>query len=687
MLKNYLKIGFRNIKQYPLRHFIHVFGLAIGITSCFIVFKLTHFEHSFDTFHEDGDQIYRVNTMVDYGNGRVSTSPGTPQPLNEALKNEIPSIEVTAPLYDAGNLAVRSGDESKNLGVSDHVGYVDNGYFELFNYEWLAGEPFSALDQPNAVVLTAKSAKKYFGDQPLNQIIGNELLYGDTIQVIVKGVVADLAKPSDFIFTDFISYSTVFNNYDTDNADNWASLSTLSQMFVKLFPQQKETTLGGLTAAHKKYVSPENDWMIGFDLEPLQEVHFSSTFNGHVGNKSTLKGLMIIGFLILIIACVNFINLETAQAQLKSKEVGIRKSLGSSRKQLIGQFLLATYLIILFAIISGILMSHVVVIYFENLLPTEFQLNFFAWENIAFFLTLSLFVLFVCGIYPAFVISKYSPVKAINNKIGKNQKFDINYFLRKNLIVIQFGFSIAFIIVVLAIKSQMDFLMNKDLGYEKEAIVYIETPRDGSFAKNSTLKNELLSVPGVEAVSLSFDELMSGSLLTTNVGYEIGGELEEVELQMKMSDTSYLQLHEVPLLAGRYFRNSKKEIILNAAALKKLGLSSPPDAIGKPLNYRDSELIVVGVIDDIHTRSMYEAVKPTMFTYSESSFNVNIKLASEVNISATLDDLHKSYKKIYPNEAQSFQFLDETVANFYKNELRLRKILFFATALAIFLSA
>ncbi|SMG08052.1 ABC-type transport system, involved in lipoprotein release, permease component [Marivirga sericea] len=683
MLKNYIKIAVRNIKRYPLRHFIHVFGLAIGITSCFVVFKLINFEYSFDSFHQDGDQIYRVNTMVDYGR-MISISPGTPQPLNEALKNEIPSIEITAPLYDAGKLTVRSGDESKNLGVTDHVSYVDNGYFELFNYKWLAGEASYALDEPNTVVLTLKSAKKYFGNQSLNQIIGNELLYGDTIRAIVKGVVANHTKTSDFVFTDFISYSTVFNK---QGEDNWSSLSTLSQMFVKLLPQQKEATLDGLAAVHKKYVSPENDWMTGFDLEPLQEVHFSSTFNGHVGNKKTLNGLMIIGFLILIIACVNFINLETAQAQLKSKEVGIRKSLGSSRKQLIGQFLLATYLIILFAIISAILLSHVVVIYFENLLPSGFHLNFFAWENIAFVLTVSLFVLFVCGIYPAFVISKYSPVKALKSKIGKRKKFDINYFLRKNLIVVQFGFSIVFIIVVLAIKSQMNFLLNKDLGYEKEAIVYIDTPRNGSFAKNSTLKNELLIVPGVDAVSLSFDELMSGSLFTATVGHETSGELEEVELQMKMSDTSYLRLHEVPLLAGRYFRNSKNEIILNNAALKKIGFGSPAEAIGKPLNYRGSELIVVGIIDDIHTRSMYEAVKPTMFTFSETSFNVNIKLASEVNIPATLDDLQKSYKKIYPNEAQSFQFLDETVANFYKNEFRLRKILFFATALAIFLSA
>jgi ABC-type antimicrobial peptide transport system permease subunit len=367
--------------------------------------------------------------------------------------------------------------------------------------------------------------------------------------------------------------------------------------------------------------------------------------------------------------------------------VGIRKSLGSSRKQLIGQFLIATYLIILLAILSGILLSHLVVIYFENLLPAGFNLNFLAWENFAFLLALSLLVLFFCGIYPAIVISRYSPVKAIKSKSAKYQKFDVNYFLRKNLIVIQFGFSIAFIIVVLAIKSQMDFLMTKDLGYEKEAIVYIETPRDADFDKNSTLKNELLAVPGEEDVSLSFDELMSGSLMIATIGHEIIGELEEMDLQMKMSDTSYLPLHDVPLLAGRYFRNNGQEIIVNVAALTKLGVNSPSEAIGKQISYRDSNLIVVGVIDDIHTRSMYEAVKPTIFTYSETAYNVNIKLASEVNLPTTLENLQKSYKKIYPNEAKSFQFLDEAVANFFKNEIRLRKILFFATVLAIFLSA
>jgi ABC-type antimicrobial peptide transport system permease subunit len=303
-------------------------------------------------------------------------------------------------------------------------------------------------------------------------------------------------------------------------------------------------------------------------------------------------------------------------------------------------------------------------------------------------LGLSILVLFFCGIYPAIVISGYSPLKAINSKSAARQKFDFNYFLRKNLIVIQFGFSIAFIIVVLAIKAQTDFLMNKDLGYKKEAIVYIETPRHADFDRNSVLKNELLSVYGVEDVSLSFDELMSGSLMTGTVKHEINGDLEEMEMQVKMSDTSYLQLHEVALLAGRYFTSNEREIILNSAALTKLGLTSPIEAIGKQLSYRDLDLLVVGVIGDIHTRSMYEAVKPTMFMYSESLlYTANIKLAAEVNLPATIKNLRNSYKKIYPSEVHSFQFLDETVKNFYKNEIRLQEILYFATVLAIFLSA
>lgn len=688
MLKNYIKIAFRNIKRYPLRNFIHFFGLAIGITVCFVVFKLTYFEYSFDTFHKDADRIYRVNTQVDYFGDGATPNPGTPAPLAEAIENEITGIEVTAPLTKIGTLLVRNGAGNKDLSLNESIAFADNGFFKIFDYNWLAGEPSTALTEPNSVVLTEESAKKYFGDRSISSIIGNDLLYGDTLRVIVKGVVADQTRPTDFIFTDFLSNATLQNN-DKNKAENknWSSINSYSQLFVKLYPEQELATLNRLSALNRKYVSGNSDWIKGFSLEPLQGVHFFSTFNGHKGSKKTLNGLMLIGLLILIIACVNFINLETAQAKMKMKEVGIRKSLGSSRKQLIAQFLIETYLIILMAIIGSALLSNFVILYFDNLLPKAFSLNYFEWNNIIFFIGLSVFILFLCGLYPAFVISKYSPIKNIRSRHETSRRFDLNYFLRKNMIVIQFTFSIAFIIVVLAVKTQIDFLMNKDLGYNKESIVFIETPSKTNDSKAAVVKNEFLSVPGVAHASLSFDALMSGSLMMGSVKYEGEDEQEELELQIKVADTSYLPLHDIKILAGRNLRNSKHEIILNKTACEKLGVNDPIEAVGKRLLYRDREMVVVGVINDIHTRSMYENTKPTMFIYNDDGLHtLNVAISSGVNLTTVLAELQKRYKAVYPTEAYSFQFLDETVAGFYKKEKRLGEILLFATVMAIFLS-
>ncbi len=688
MLLNYLKIALRNIKRHSLRSFIHVIGLSIGIAACFVIYNLVSYEYSFDTFHQDGEKINRVTTVTSSG-VEDYPNPGSPIPLADAVRNEMKSAENVTQLYTAYRWLVESADKEDNYGITNKAVFTDPQYFEFFNYEWLAGNPTS-LEDAYSVVLTQSTAEKYFGEASLNSIMGKELIYTDSIRVTVTGVVADLKQQTDLNFTDFLSYSTLLNNphiRKSRNVDAWGTVNSSAQLFVKVDPEKNAEAKEELLAITNKYIEADGDWTTAFDLEPLSQLHFTSNFSNHTADKSTLNGLIAIAFFILIIACINFINLETAQSKLRAKEVAVRKTLGSSRKQLVSQFLAETYLLIITSIILAVLLSELGIIYFEEVLPENFIFSYFSFQNLLFLFGLSILVLLFSGFYPASILSGFSPIKALRTKQFTGRRFNFQYFLRKNLIVFQFASSIAFIVVILGINAQINFLMEKEVGFNKEAVLHINTPFKDSLSKTELLKTKLETIAGVKNVALSSDMLISNSLWTTSVDYEVDGQLEEINIQSKIGDTSYLALYEVPLLAGRNFSTDETEIVVNEAALENFGISTPQEALGQTVIYDSTNLSIVGVIPDIHTQSMYAAIRPMMMGFDKRNlYTVNVKLASMVDIEQTLEKMKEAYRGVYPNETYEFQFLDETVENFYRSEVRLRKVLFFSTAIAILIS-
>ncbi|MBK6266365.1 ABC transporter permease [Marivirga sp. S37H4] len=688
MLINYLKIALRNIKRHSLRSFIHVIGLSIGIAACFVIYNLVAYEYGFDTFHTEKEKINRITTVT--GNGEENyPNPGTPIPLAEAVRNEMKSAEAVTQIYTSYRWLVESADKKDNFGLTNKAVFTDPEYFDFFEYEWLAGSP-ATLKEAHTVVLTQSTAQKYFGDTSPNSVIGKELIYTDTIRATVTGIVADLKEQTDLIFTDFLSYATILNNQHirkSRNVDSWNTVNSSSQIFVKIDSKKTAMAKEELLAITDKYIEKEGNWTTNFNLEPFSELHFEGNFSNYSADKSKLNGLIAIAFFILVIACINFINLETAQSKLRAKEVAVRKTLGSSRKQLVWQFLTETYLLIFTAIILSIFISELSIIYFKEVLPEGFNYSYFSVENLLFLLGLSLIVLLLSGFYPASVLSGFSPIKALRSTQSSGRRFNFQYFLRKNLIVFQFASSIAFIIVVLGISAQINYLMKKDVGFNKEAVVHINTPFKDTLSKTEILKSKLESISGVKTVSLSSDILISSSLWTTSVDYEVNGQKEEINIQSKIGDTSYLGLYEVPLLAGRNYTTDETEIVVNEATLERLGILNHEEALGKSVIYDSLNLNIVGVIPDIHTQSMYAAIRPMMMGYDKRNlFTVNVKLASMVDITQTMEEMKSTYQQVYPNETYEFQFLDETVESFYKSEVRLRKVLFFATAIAILIS-
>jgi len=688
MLFNYLKIAFRNIKRHSLRSFIHVIGLSIGIAACFVIYNLVSYEYSFDTFHPEKENIHRVMSITGNAEEQWPNS-GTHFPLAEAVRNELPIATEVNHFYTSNSIMVKSADGEKNYGRQSGVIYADSSYFQMFPYEWLSGNKVTALKDMNALVLTEKAMQKYFGDISPAEALGKELIFADTIPTKVTGVVADFKGNSDFTFTEFISIATILNKESFRNefhVDNWENVTSSSQLFIKIDPNDFQEAEKTLLAIRDKYIEQEDDWKTDFSLEPLSELHFSQPYSTKAADKKVINGLIAIGFFILFIACVNFINLETAQAKLRSKEVGVRKSLGSSRKQLIAQFLTETFLIIVCAITIALFFSELGVEYFKDILPSGPSFEYWSVNNVVFLSLLSLVILLLSGFYPALLLSGYSPVKALKGDRTLKKGFDFQYFLRKNLTVLQFTLSIAFIIVVIAVSGQIEYLLKKDVGFNKEAVMYTFTAFDFNDKRNEVLRDELKKQSFIKEVSLSSEMLIYQGLWTTSVSLAEDTSDFELGIQIKKADTAYINLYDVPLIAGRNFRIDAEETLINEMAARKLGFKNPQEAIGERIKY-DTELIIVGVFENIHTQSMYNSIRPMMIKpETKGLFTTNIKLKPNIDLVAAKEQMKASYRSIYPNESHTFEFLDKTVENFYQSELRMKRVLGFATAVAILIS-
>lgn len=354
MIKNYFKIAWRNLLRNKLRTGIHILGLSIGIAICFLIFNVVTHSFSFDKFHPDGERVYRVNTLTDWGEGGSFPNSGTPGPLNEVIMDEISGIEEKGKLYTLYNTLVVLPNTDKVFGRSNDITFADPGFFKIFPRKWLAGNPETALLQPESLVISESSLHKYFPGSEASDVLGQELMFvdSDSIYAQVTGVIAEYKENTDFIFKDFISLSTIRTEEQISwyGLHEWNSVNSSSQLFIKLAqgvsPESVDEAFKPLIAKNMES-EDDGEYKTSFFTEPLAEMHFGQTYGSNGVSKTFLKGLVFIGLIILVLATLNFVNLETAQAISRSKEVGIRKTIGGTRFQLIFQFLAETFLIII----------------------------------------------------------------------------------------------------------------------------------------------------------------------------------------------------------------------------------------------------------------------------------------------------------------------------------------------------
>ena len=692
MFINYFKIAIRNIKRNKLRAFVHVFGLSLGIAICLLIFNQLWSAYSFDRFHPDDDRIFRINTNSEWQPGEIFRTSGTNGPLGEVIDEELDMIESKGRLYHLYETMVSIPDGNKVIGRRKGVAFASSGFFEIFPRRWLAGNPTKVLDEPNSAVISETSLRDYFPGLSATDVIGKEVLWidsSDSIYAQIRGVVADFTENSDLIFTDFISFKTI-DRLEADDwygLHSWNNINSSSQLFVKIKANSSKNELDqALLGIYRKYLGEEDD-KTTFIGEPLSEIHFFENYDDTTVSKPLLQGLTFVGLIILVLACLNFINLETAHAISRAKEVGIRKSLGSDRAQLILQFLSETFLLVFLASIFALLISDQIHHFFKEYLLSSFDFNLFELKNLVFTFSIAILLTFISGIYPALIQSGYQPQRALKGEVNHSNGFSIGVFLRKNLTIFQFAVSMAFIIMVAVITTQLKYISSQPLGFDKNSVIYTELPFMGDQAVREQLADRLRQESFVEDVSLSGVLVTSNSIWTSDAYFFTDSIEQPLIVHVMNVDSSFVEAHQISLLTGRKTHNQEDEIVVNLNFVKNLGMDEFSEVIGKTLRLGNEQRTIVGVVDNFNARSLREEIMPIVLIYRPGFFHkLTAKVSGNHNLAYMKQRLEAIYAETYPYETANFNFLDEVVESFYENDKKINGVLIFASSIAILIS-
>lgn len=707
MIKNYFTVALRNFWRNKVFSTINILGLSIGISAALVIFLIVYYEFSFDKFEKDGDRIYRVVLDAKF-NGTEGHTSAVPAPLGSAIQNEVTGVEQTVPVFQfQGDATAKVSIKKEGTDKPDiykkqpSIAFTNQQYFYILPYKWVAGSPNVSLQNPFSVVLTESRARQYFPSIPAADIIGKQITYNDELTATVSGIVKDLNENSSFTAVEFISLPTIAktNLQDRFMMTVWNDWMAYSQLYIKLSKgstaAQTEAQLKTLLKKYNKDASKDANNTISFHLQPLNDIHFNSLYYGvgqRLAHKSALYGLLAIAAFLLLLGCINFINLTSAQASQRAKEIGIRKTIGSSKKQLVLQFLSETFFITLVATIVSVALTPLLLKMFADYIPPGLHFDLLHQPYlILFLLLLTILVSFLSGLYPAFILSGYKPVLVLKNQIFINSGQTRSAGIRKILTVSQFVIAQFFIIATLMISKQINYSLNKDLGFRKDAILSFETPFDTSANHGQQLLNEIKSIHEVEIVSRGFFSPADIGVAFTNIAYHNGKEEIKPNVQIRWGDTNYLKVYQIKILAGRNIEQSDtmKEFIINETYAKAMGFQSPEEALGKQLNFNGKSMPVVGVMNDFHDQSLRAAISPVVFAgNSGSTFHIRLKPnnARSTVWQNAISKIQKAYKQIYPENDFSYSFVDEKIAGFYKAEQRTASLLKWATGLAILIS-
>jgi len=661
MIKNYIKIAWRNLKRNKAYAFISVVGLALGITCGILIFTLITYHLSFDNFHKNPDRIYRLYT--EWHDDGIGRSQGVPQPLGKTFRNDFALAEKTARVisFHDNLITITQGNQVKKFNEEDGVAFTEPGYFDILNFPLVKGDKKTILVKPGEAIVTEKTARKYFGNA---DPIGKVFRLDNKVNFTITGVLKDLPANTDRKQQVYVSYGNMDEYTDKRREDNWGGVFSGSEAFTLLKPT---TTLANANEAMaliiKKHYTGRDLKVWKFKLQPLSDIHFNSDLDGYA-DKKYLWALFFIGLFLIITACVNFVNLATAQALNRAKEIGVRKVLGSLPRQLFWQFIAETTLITLVAVIVAVALSFIALPVINNLFHSQMA---FELSQLALFIVLiSILVVFLSGSYPGLVLARFQPILALKSKLS--QEHVGGFSLRRILVVTQFSISQVLIIGAIIIVSQLHYSQTADLGFNKDAVVLLPIPQNDK-AKLSTLHNRINEVQGVEKSSYCYRPPASQSNNSTDVRFNHRAEDEHWGINTKPGDENFLSTFGIKLVAGRNFfpADTTREFLVNETFVKKLNLK-PQDVIGKMLsvNGRSTTAPIVGVVKDFYNYSFHTEISaicimPDYRSYSTLAVKINMR-----NAQSSLAAFEKIWNETFPEELYSYQFLDDSVGKFYE---------------------
>ncbi len=679
MFKNYIRIAWRNLIKRKVFTAINILGLAIGFGSSILLYLFLNYHLSFDNFHPNAERIYRAVTeghrdIIDY-------NASVPPAFAKAFREDYDYAEKVARIvtWDNNQLDVENG---KRIQIKEDVVFAEPDFFDIMNFPLENVMGTRSLAEPNTAYLSKNTSKKLFGTA---NSIGKTFVFENKETIEVIGILKDLPKTSLIKEGIFIAYQTLEKLEDFAAEDTWGGITSSLQCFALLRPNQNIADIENVLLELPKKHRPKSKNKHVYKLQPLSDIHFNPKYGGI--DPTLLWVFGIIGLFLIAIACINFINISTAQAFYRSKEIGVRKVLGSFRKHLFWQFLAETFVISLFAVALGVLFAVVFLPSFNNLFELELSIGHLLSPRFFGFLVLVLAVVsFMSGSYPGLLMSRIVPVLALKGKLSHNDTGGTT--TRKVLVVAQFAISIILIAATLIISRQIDYAVNTNLGFEKESIVMVSIPDELESIQLKTLKERLGQITGVQSVSTCLSSPgASDNRWGTGVKYHNRPEYEEFSIQAKLGDVDYLSTFDLPLVAGRNFfeSDSLTEVLVNETFGKKVGVLSPEELLGKKLeaNGGNIKATIVGVVADFHDSDFTQAINPIFIAaydrwYGEIALKINTR-----NTSSIMEQVGEKWSDAFKGYLFEYRFLDERVAEQYKTEQRYLSLSKVFSALAI----
>ncbi len=682
MIKSFFTITIRNILRNRVYTLINILGLSMGVTVAILIFLIVSFDLDFDSFHSKKDRIFRVVHST-VASGVTDYHANIPYPAGNDLSQVVHGAELFTEIHQDDERMVEINNQK---AFEEGILFVDSSFFKVFDFEIISGNPEESFKHQHTVFITESFATKHFGEGQV--AIGKEIRLANLMDLEVTGIVKDPPASGHLQFQLLVSFPSLSEEYVGGfSIDTWGT--SLSGYLYALLPENIEKEQIELQIA--KFIdgrSEEGDPVSTYYLQPLSDVHFNLDYArfefSPTVDISYLYILILTGFFIVLIASINFVNLSTALSVKRSKEVGIKKSLGAFKSHLIFQFLIETFLIVLVSILLSMGIVERLLPLINSFLEKELSFNLLSDPRIFLFLVgLLLVITLLAGLYPAFIISNYSPLKALRTKISSPNKKSIS--VRRFLVVFQFLISQALVIGSIIIISQLNYFQSKPLGFDKEGIVLMDVFERDSLSIQ-TLRERLSANPGISSITFGTGVPTSRNSLGTSMRLVKTDPNEFIRTRIKAVDSEYLNAFNLQLVAGEWLKESQtaqEGIVINEEAAIQLGFNSAQDAIGEfvRLGVNGLEGPVIGVVQNFHTRSLHRPIGPlALFPMHDLYFEAGIKI-DMANSEETLAFILAQWEEIFPGYIYEYQFMDEMIGDMYQEE---QKLLAMANIAALF---